>query len=83
MIADRDHLAAPLHVWLAAVLVIVGPIAGGVVWLVRSTSGAARPREGTPPTSSSAREILDQRYARGELSREDYLAIWRDLEEPG
>lgn len=55
-----------------------------VVWLVRSlASGSGRQKrvEGTPP-GGSAREALDLRYARGELSREQYLQARRDLEGP-
>ena len=54
-------------------------IVGGV-WLVRGLfaqgdrSGGNR---GAPPTP---RQILDQRYARGELSKEEYDLIRRDLE---
>ncbi len=46
-----------------------------VVWVVRTLA-----RPSTQP--HRAREILDERYARGELSREQYLAMRRDLELP-
>jgi putative membrane protein len=35
------------------------------------------------PTTSRARAILDERYARGELTRDEYLAMRRDLESGG
>lgn len=44
-----------------------------IVWLVRATSGG--PPAPHPPERSStdrAREILAERYARGELSTEEY-----------
>lgn len=33
-----------------------------------------------PPHQLNAREILDQRYAKGEISREQYEIMKRDLE---
>ena len=43
-------------------------------------------REGGSKRSSpqplSAREILDQRYARGEITREEYELIKKDISEP-
>ncbi|MCX7624478.1 MAG: hypothetical protein RMK01_01680 [Thermomicrobium sp.] len=48
-----------------------------VVWLVRRTART------TPRATSRARAILDERYARGELTREQYLEIRRDLEGTG
>lgn len=67
-------------VWLA-VVVLVALVVVGVVWLARSSP---TPRsDGTAPASSPAREILDQRYARGEISREDYLEMRRDLDGSG
>ncbi|HYM69511.1 MAG TPA: SHOCT domain-containing protein [bacterium] len=37
----------------------------------------------TAPHPSSAREILDARYARGELSREEYRQMRQELSPPG
>jgi len=31
-------------------------------------------------TTNRARAILDERYARGELTRDEYLAMRRDIE---
>lgn len=47
--------------WWALVVV-------GIVWLVRSLSGG----DPTSSSSDSARRILDERFARGELSAEEY-----------
>ena len=60
--------------------VIILLIIGGT-WLVKSLfnsnpsnlSGPAAPRQ------SSALDILDQRYAHGEISREEYETIKQDL----
>lgn len=68
--------------WLATGVVFLVLLVAGVVWLVRrtSTSGAGPRHDAT--ASSSARDILDQRYARGELSREEYLRARHDIEGP-
>lgn len=49
--------------------VVIALIAGGAMLLVRQASGYASPgaQEG-----HSARRILDERLARGEISREEY-----------
>lgn len=51
------------------------------VWLVRTifqtgSQSAHHGASGTPPT---AREILDERYARGEINREQYEIMKRDI----
>jgi putative membrane protein len=63
-------------------LVVLGGLVWLVVWAVRRTSsnpnnadqggGAARPQ--------TAREILDQRFARGEITREQYQQMKQDLD---
>lgn len=49
-----------------------------VVYLVMRDHTAAHPREGTSPEG-----ILDERYARGELTREQYLQMRDDLRRQG
>jgi putative membrane protein len=49
------------------------------VWLVRALFGNGRPRYSNHEPQS-AREILDQRYARGEITREQYEMMKKDLE---
>lgn len=41
-----------------------------VVWLVRSITGSSRPERTDP--AERARSILSERYARGELTTEEY-----------
>ena len=55
-------------------LIIVGIVAI-VKWLARPSAGA-----GTLP-QKPARQILDERYARGEIEREEYEQKRRDLEQ--
>lgn len=52
----------------------------GLVWLVwqNSRQGEAGPQP-SPPLRAGAREILDERYARGEIKREEYLSRRQDL----
>lgn len=57
---------------LLMVLVWGGLIAGGI-WLVRSLlTGIASPPTLQAGGRARAREILDRRYARGEIGREEY-----------
>jgi putative membrane protein len=65
--------------WLL-MLLLWGGLILLAVWLVsvlfpRNRHGAAFPTDG----ELSAREILDRRYARGELDREQYELMKRDL----
>ncbi|MCH8899224.1 MAG: SHOCT domain-containing protein [Acidobacteria bacterium] len=58
--------------WLFMTMVVVL-----VAWLIWSTTRRAEPGGGTV---SRAVELLDQRYARGELNRDQYLEQAADLE---
>ncbi|MCM8745980.1 SHOCT domain-containing protein [Thermomicrobium sp. CFH 73360] len=60
--------------WLALLIAVVLL----VVWLARRIGSEPI---GTP--SKRARDILDERYARGEITREQYLEMRRDLEHSG
>ena len=61
-------------------------IAAGVVALIIGLVAAARPREREARDARrgrrSAREILDERFARGEIDQEEYRARRRELDEP-
>lgn len=66
-------LALNLLVWAALI--------GGVLYLLRR---AVRQRYGEPPAASStaiqpAIRIAQERYARGEIDREQYLVLVEDL----
>lgn len=56
-------------------LIILGIIAI-VKWLMETSSGPGI----TPPPPRTARQILDERYARGEIDKEEYEQKKRDLE---
>ena len=52
--------------WIFMIVLLV-LLAGGIAWLVRGMSGP--PRE---DDRSSARRILDERFASGQISPEEY-----------
>ena len=59
--------------WLFLILIVVAL----VVWFVRTpASPAAKTNE---ERRSRGLEVLDERYARGEIGRDEYLAKRRDL----
>lgn len=69
--------------WLFLILLLVVIVVGVMVvsrggWSSgpRSDGGTVPPR----PNSGQAEEILKERYARGEITREEYEAMRRDLE---
>lgn len=72
--------------WMVFGLLLTVLLVVGIVWLVRQvSSNGGRPSDHQQPLSpgsgsGTAREELDRRYARGEISREEYLAIRDDLE---
>ncbi len=59
--------------WLMMALFWIGLILL-IVWVVRSVIAASQ-----TSGSSTARAILDQRYARGELTRKEYEQVKKDI----
>lgn len=74
--------------WLFWLLVLAGLIFL-VVLAVRVIGGGASRSDGgvsaaaQPPTRNRARELLDERYARGELTTEEYRERLQVLREEG
>jgi putative membrane protein len=63
-------------------LAILAGIVVLAVWAVQKIAGPGNRKKFTADDttrSPSAREILDQRYARGDLSREEYKEMISDL----
>lgn len=62
---------------LILMLLFLGSLIFSGVWVVKTVSGSRQQNllESTAIKQSSPREILDQRYARGEISREEYERI--------
>ncbi len=71
-------------VGLFVMLVFWGLIIAGAVWLMKSIfPGVGIPNYRGEKQPLSAREILEQRYARGEIAREQYLGMIEDLHDTG
>ena len=51
----------------------------GAVWVTKALFGNA-PSQPRKDSSQTPREILDQRYARGEITREQYEIMKQDIE---
>jgi putative membrane protein len=68
--------------WMMVVSSVLGlALIGLVVWaIVRVTSTSQQPERGEPAT---AREILDRRFASGEIDVETYRAAMRELSASG
>jgi putative membrane protein len=65
--------------WVVMVVVMVVVLAllvAGAIWLARTLTRPSNPPSGPGP----ARAELDLRYARGDLTREEYLQRRADLE---
>lgn len=66
---------------LILMLLFWGGLIFGGVWLVKTifTSGQQTPSGMASLEQTSPRDILDQRYARGEISKDEYDQIKNDL----
>jgi putative membrane protein len=56
-------------------LVILAVVVAGIVWFVRSQQYNQR----SPERRSTALDVLEERYARGDITREEYLQKKRDI----
>ena len=67
--------------WFMPIFMIIfwGLVIWGVVALVRGLSGS-RGSDSAPSTTDSALDILKRRYARGDISKEEYEEKKKDLE---
>lgn len=64
-------------VHLAISVVILIAVAAFVVWLVRLVVGPSM--HTAPPRRSPGLDVLEERYARGEVDREEFLQKKRDM----
>ncbi len=67
----------PGPIGLIFMAVVLIAIIVGVVWLVRSL--AAPHAHPMMPTRSAGLDVLEERYARGEVPREEYLEKKKDI----
>jgi uncharacterized membrane protein len=63
--------------WTTGLFVIV--LVGTLVWVLRGGLSAHLGSRSTRSRSRSALEIAQERYARGEISRDEFLDISNDL----
>lgn len=60
-------------------LLVLALIFGGVVWLMRSSPSIGLGRQAAAGRSAGL-DLLEQRYARGEINRDEYLQKKGDLQ---
>lgn len=68
-------------IWAILGIALVVLVVAGIVWLVRQVAQGGQERRRYK--GRSAIEELEQRYARGEVDRETFLAAREDLERDG
>ncbi len=57
-------------------ILILALLVAGVVWMIRAMTSSSGDLVGR---RSSALDVLEERYARGEIKRDEYLEKRRDL----
>ena len=62
-------------------LLVLAALIAGIFWLVRSAShaGSGGSAQLHLPRRSSGLDVLEERYARGEINRDEYLQKKRDI----
>ncbi len=60
--------------WFGPVFMIILGITAVllIVWLIRAISGNGSKQASAEPSGASARRVLDERYAKGEIDDEEY-----------
>lgn len=61
--------------WL---IILIGVVAL-VVWIVRAVATPTAHQLPPPPRRSTGLDVLDERYSRGEIDRDEYLQKKKDL----
>lgn len=74
-------------VMVAIMIIVMVAVVGGIVWAIvfasRSTSSSGTHAASTPPPQQpTARLVLDERFARGEIDTEEYRERRSALTEP-
>lgn len=65
---------------LVITAVVIGGVIWLVIWLVRRARANGKATFGAETAARSPREILQVRYAKGELTREEYQEMLADVE---
>ena len=85
MMGDGFDMGSMWWFWLFGFLLVAGVVVLVVLVALAARGGIATgpppPAPGGPPGRSRARQILDERFARGELTTEEYQDRVRALEE--
>jgi putative membrane protein len=76
---DRGMMGGFMWFWAIFMVVVLAVLVAGAIWLARTLTRPSSP-PGGPAGPSLARTELDLRYARGDLTREEYLQRRTDLE---
>lgn len=58
------------------IILVLAALIAGIVWLVRTLTDSPRSNN-----QRTATEVLEMRYARGELDRDEYLQRREDLQQ--
>ncbi len=66
---------------LVLTLLVFGGFIWLIVWVVRKATGQGSPFTASSEALPSPKEVLQIRYARGEISREEYQQMLNDLNE--
>lgn len=66
-----------MWLWWLLILIGVPALVVGILWLVRTGGDRGR---ASGPRMSTARQILDERFARGEIDEEEYRRRRRELD---
>lgn len=78
MMGDGMGMGLMMVLMMLFGFVLLALAVAAVIWVVRSVAGDSS-RASTAPDDDAARRELDLRYARGDLTREDYLQRRSDL----
>lgn len=72
---------AGMLIWGVLAIVIAVAVVIAIVYLVRGLGGQSPPQyhAGPPSAGDSPRDILKRRYASGEIDREQYEQMMKDL----
>ena len=73
-------MAVMMFIGIAFMVLFWGGIILLVVWAIRQISGPGRETMSPPPGGSKSLEIARERYARGEITKEQFEQIKKDIE---
>jgi putative membrane protein len=73
-------LGFPLMGFGLGSLLVIGLVIAGIVWLIQSSNRGSTQSISQTPYSEAPIEILKRRYAAGEVTKEQFDLMKRDLE---